>query len=77
MAHHLNENQIIAIEWLATFKYLTSSQFVTMGLYKKRGYLTNSLKALIDMKRPLIAKCNFNPIGGRLESFYYLLNFRT
>ncbi len=69
---HLKENQIIAIEWLAKYKYLTSSQFVKMGLYKKRGYLTNSLKVMIDMKKPLIAKHDFNPISGKLESFYYL-----
>ncbi len=69
---HLTENQITAIELLATYKYLTSSQFVKMGLYKKRGYLTNALKLLIDMKRPLLAKHDFNPINGKLESFYYL-----
>ncbi|MFK7780000.1 MAG: hypothetical protein QM490_02535, partial [Candidatus Gracilibacteria bacterium] len=43
-----------------------------MGLYKKRGYLTNSLKVLVDMRRPLLAKHDFNPINGKLESFYYL-----
>ena len=72
---HLTENQITAIEWLAVFKYLTSSQFVKMGLYKKRGYLTNSLKVLVAMKRPLIAKHDFNPINGKLESFYYLTKY--
>lgn len=69
---HLTESQITAIELLATYKYLTSSQFVKMGLYKKRGYLTNALKALVDMKKPLLAKHDFNPINGKLESFYYL-----
>jgi len=72
---HLTENQITALVQLATFKYLTSSQFVKMGLYKERGYLTNSLKALIDMKKPLMAKHNFNPINGKLESFYYLTKY--
>jgi len=72
---HLTENQITAIDWLAQYKYLTSSQFVKMGLYKKRGYLTNSLKALIDMKKPLMAKHDFNPINGKLESFYYLTKY--
>ena len=71
----LTENQIIAIILLATYKYLTSSQFVKMGLYKKRGYLTNSLKVLVDMKRPLLAKHDFNPINGKLESFYYLTKY--
>jgi len=72
---HLTESQITAIEYLANFKYLTSSQFVKMGLYKKRGYLTNSLKVLIDMKKPLLAKHDFNPIKGKLESFYYLTKY--
>jgi len=72
---HLKENQITAIKWLAQYKYLTSSQFVKMGLYKKRGYLTNSLKVLIDMKKALIAKHDFNPINGKLESFYYLTKY--
>jgi len=69
---YLKENQITAIEWLASYKYLTSSQFVKMGLYKKRSYLTNSLKTLIDIKKPLISKHDFNPIHGKLESLYYL-----
>lgn len=72
---HITENQITAIKWLATFKYLTSSQFVKMGLFKKRAYVTNSLKELTDMQKPLIAKHNFNPISGKLESFYYLTKY--
>lgn len=72
---HIMENQITALEWLATFKYLTSSQFVKMGLFKKRGYVTNALKVLIEMKKPLVAKHNFNPITGKLESFYYLTRY--
>jgi hypothetical protein len=74
---HLTESQITAIEYLANFKYLTSSQIVKMGLYRKRGYLTNALKVLVDMKRPLLAKHNFNPINGKLESFYYLTKHGT
>lgn len=72
---HIKENQITAIEWLAKYKYLTSSQFVKMGLSKKRGYLTNALKVLIDTNKPLIAKHDFNPISGKLESFYYLTKY--
>ena len=72
---HITENQITALEWLATFKYLTSSQFVKMGLFKKRAYITNSLKVLTDMQKPLIAKHDFNPITGKLESFYYLTKY--
>ena len=72
---NLTENQIKAIELLATYKYLTSSQFVKMGVFKKRAYLTNSLKILLDVKNPLISKHDFNPINGKLESFYYLTKY--
>jgi len=68
----ITENQIEAIQYLATYKYLSSSQFVKMGLFKRRGYLTNALKKLIDIKKPLMEKHDFNPINGKLESFYYL-----
>lgn len=72
---NLTENQLKAIELLATYKYLTSSHFVKMGIFKKRSYLTNSLKILIDSKNPLILKHDFNPINGKLESFYYLTKY--
>ena len=72
---HLTESQITAIESLANFKYLTSSQFVKMGLFKKRDYLTKSLKKLLDVNNPLIAKYDFNPVNGKLESFYYLTKY--
>ena len=72
---NLTENQIKAIELLSIFKYLSSSQFVKMGVFKKRSYLTNSLKILLDTKNPLISKHDFNPINGKLESFYYLTKY--
>lgn len=72
---HLTENQVTAIELIAKYKYLTSSQFVEMGLYKHRDYLTKALRPLIIQKRPLIAKYDFNPINGKLESFYYLTKY--
>lgn len=72
MMFYLSETQVAIIELLATYGYLTSSQVVKMGLYKRREYLTKSLKPLTDMKKPLILKYNFNPIDGKLESFYYL-----
>jgi len=71
----LTESQVTAIELLATYKYLTSSQFVKIGLYKKKEYLTKALKALVDMKKPLINKHNFSPVNGKLESFYCLTKF--
>lgn len=63
-----------AIMDLAQFKFLTSSQFKARGLYKNKGDITNSLKELIDSKRPLIAKAvmGIYPGKGRLEDIYYL-----
>lgn len=73
---YLKENQVKAIKLLAKFKYLTSSQLVeTMKSYKRRAYLTKALKPLLGMKKPLITKQDFNPIDGRLESFYYLTKY--
>jgi len=72
---HLKENQILAIKLLAIYKYLTSSQLVKMGVFKRRSYLTNALKILLDSKQPLIAKHDFNPMNGKLESFYYLTKY--
>ena len=72
---YLTENQILAITLLAIYKYLTSSQFVKLGVFKKRAYLTNALKTLLDAKQPLIAKHDFNPLNGKLESLYYLTKY--
>lgn len=72
---YLTESQIVAIELLATYKYLTSSQFVNMGIFKKRGYLTNSLKTLLESTKPLLAKHDFSPMSGKLESFYFLTKY--
>lgn len=70
----LKLKQIEALELLSVYKYLTSSMFVTIGLYKHRGDVTNALKELTKMKRPLlkITEFNFGSNIGRQESFYYL-----
>ena len=72
---HLTENQVTVLELIAKYKYLTSSQFVEMGIYKHRDYLTKALRPLILQKRALVAKYDFNPINGKLESFYYLTKY--
>lgn len=72
---YVTENQVSAMELFAKYKYLTSSQFVKMELYKHRDYLTKALKPLLGMKRPLLAKYDFNPIDGKRESFYYLTKY--
>lgn len=73
----MKEKEVTALEHLGVFKFLTSSQFVELGLYKNRGDVTNTLKSLIDVKRPLIAKKNFqpDPSYGKVESVYYLTKF--
>ena len=70
----MNEKQIIALEHLGEKKFLTSSQFVILKLYKNRGDVTNILKPLLTAKKPLIGKKNFkpDPSYGKAESIYYL-----
>lgn len=70
----MNEKQITALEHLGENKFLTSSQFVMLNLYKNRGDVTNTLKPLLAAKRPLIGKKNFkpDPSYGKVESVYYL-----
>lgn len=70
----MNEKQITALEHLGENKFLTSSQFVMLNLYKNRGDVTNTLKPLLTAKRPLIGKKNFkpDPSYGKVESVYYL-----
>ena len=72
----LSDHQLKAIEQLSIYKYLTSSQFNVLGVYKNRGDLTNSLKKLVDVKNALIGKISFGvyPRLGKLEDFYYLTN---
>lgn len=70
----MKERQVIALTLLATFKFLTSSQFVRLKLYKNRGDVTNVLKELLTSRRPLIGKKNFkpDPSYGKVESIYFL-----
>ena len=66
----MKEKQVTALILLATYKFLTSSQFVQLRLYKNRGDVTNTLKELLSSKRPLIGKKNFqpDPTYGKVES---------
>ncbi|QOY51975.1 replication-relaxation family protein [Candidatus Sulfurimonas baltica] len=71
---YLKDKHIEAMKHIATYKFLTSSQLVKLGLNKHRGDVTNNLKQLTDQKRPLIDKITFpvDPEKGKLESIYYL-----
>lgn len=73
----MKEKQVIATKHLAKFMFLTSSQFVELKLYKNRGDVTNTLKILLDAKRPLIGKKDFKPdhTYGKIESVYYLTKY--
>ncbi|MBU1777984.1 MAG: replication-relaxation family protein [Gammaproteobacteria bacterium] len=73
----MKEKQVTALELLASCKFLTSSQFVQLNLYKNRGDVTNALKSLLTAKRPLVGKKNFqpNPTYGKVESIYYLTKY--
>jgi hypothetical protein len=71
----IKERIQLAIQLLAIFKYLTSSQLVKLGVYKNRGDLTNALKKEVDQtSKPLIQKLDFGSIPGRgrLEDVYCL-----
>jgi len=73
----MKEKQVDALEHLGSYKYLTSSLFVLLKLYKNRGDVTNTLKPLLTAKRPLIGKKDFkpDPTYGRVESMYYLTKY--
>lgn len=59
---------------LAAFQYLTSSQFVRLGLTKTRKGIYPVLKKLSEGVRPEIGKINYtvSPTHGRPESVYFL-----
>jgi hypothetical protein len=71
---YLNENKIKILELLATYKFLTTSQFLRLGIVKYRPNLVNLLKDLRDRQKPFIARIKF-PVHakfGRIEDVYYL-----
>ena len=59
---------------LARYKFLTTSQMITLGISNRRSNLSVMLKPLKELKRPLIGEIEFGliPAKGRLENFYYL-----
>jgi hypothetical protein len=73
----MKERQVTALKLLSIYKFLTSSQFVQLKLYKYRGDVTNSLKTLLKSDRPLIGKKDFqpDPSYGKFESIYYLTKY--
>ena len=62
------------LQELAEFQYLTSSQFVRLGLTKTRKGIYPVLQKLSSGVKPEIGKINYNvnPVYGRPETVFYL-----
>ena len=71
---YLKQKDSDVLVFLAKYKFLCSSQFVQLGLYKNKGDVTNLLKSMSEQKKPLIGVIKFptDPTIGKLEYFYYL-----
>lgn len=74
---YLSESKLKILESLAKYKFLTTKQFLRLGIVKHRTNLVPLLRDLRDRHRPLIAKISFavHPKFGRLEDVYYLTNW--
>lgn len=74
---YLKQKEEDALTFLAQYKFLSSSQFTLLGLYKNRGDVTNLLKPMAEQKKPLIGVIKFptDPTIGKLEYIYYLTKF--
>ena len=73
----LKEKHQDLLEWLAIYKYLTSSLLQVLGYYKNKGDITKSIKPLLELKKPLVKKIvmGFQPGVGRLDDLYFLTNY--
>jgi len=71
---YLSENKIKILENLAKYKFLTTKQFLRLGIVKHRPNIFPILKDLRDRQRPFIERISFavHPKLGRLEDVYYL-----
>jgi hypothetical protein len=74
---YLKQKEIDILIFLAKYKFLCSSQFTRLGLYKNKGDVTNLLKSMAEQKKPLIGIIKFptDPTIGKLEYLYYLTKF--
>lgn len=74
---YLKQKEIDILIFLAKYKFLCSSQFTRLGLYKNKGDVTNLLKSMAEQKKPLIGVIKFptDPTVGKLEYLYYLTKF--
>ena len=74
---YLKQKESDTLVSLAKYKFLCSSQFTQLGLYKNKGDVTNLLKPMTEQKKPLIGVIKFptDPTIGKLEYIYYLTKF--
>lgn len=74
---YLKQKESDTLVSLAKYKFLCSSQFTRLGLYKNKGDVTNLLKPMTEQKKPLIGVIKFptDPTIGKLEYIYYLTKF--
>lgn len=74
---YLKQKESDVLVSLAKYKFLCSSQFTQLGLYKNKGDVTNLLKSMAEQKKPLIGVIKFptDPTIGKLEYIYYLTKF--
>ena len=74
---YLKQKESDVLVFLAKYKFLCSSQFTKLGLYKNKGDVTNLLKPMAEQKKPLIGVIKFptDPTIGKLEYIYYLTKF--
>jgi hypothetical protein len=72
-----SETEQAVLEYLAEFQYLTSTQFMRLGLTKTRKGIYPALRRMLEDFRPTIARINYtvSPTQGRPESVHYLTNY--
>lgn len=71
---NFSEAELKVLELLAKYKFLTSSQFVKLGVRNDRDNITKILRELLHTKKNLIERSSFGFMAGygRLEDFYFL-----
>jgi hypothetical protein len=71
---HFSRSEERILRALGEFQYLTTSQFVRLGISKTRNSLYPTLRGLTNSKSSSLKKIDYNanPTQGRLEAVYYL-----
>jgi len=71
---YLQETNIRALELLGVYTYLSSSQFMKLGLAKHQQSISKILNRFFEQKKPMIKKLTFpvDPQRGKLENIYLL-----